>query len=365
METNERTERVDLAAVWGQFCGLLNEAGDVITRDGRPDDPLDRAEGFRMLTRLMRGALETYLEHSDPSHPDLVCTCHETIKIVAENPDNLYLGAALDGSREYRVWGTRGDARWISFNTFAGGGFGGGGAGTGTTLHEHQMAFGPDGAFEVILSGREHPGTTWLPIVPDTKSLTIRQTFARKGIDRPAEIHIEVLDGDAAPPPPLREETVARALLTTGHYIRAVAEMGASWADRSARNPNVWIDAQDDDTRAFKDPQITYHQAYFDLVPDEALVVEFTPPPCDYWMIALHNHWMETLDYTHHTITLNNHTAEVEPDGSVRCVIAPRDPGVPNWLDTAGHLRGLVGVRWVGDDVPDVLPTSRLVLLGD
>jgi hypothetical protein len=115
------------------------------------------------------------------------------------------------------------------------------------------------------------------------------------------------------------------------------------------------------ETDKFKDPQIKWHQAYFVLADDEALVVECMPPACDYWMIALHNHWMETLDYVRHQATLNCHSARVEPDGSVRFVISARDPGVPNWLDTAGHLRGTVGVRWVGADVVDVLPETRVV----
>ncbi len=69
-------------------------------------------------------------------------------------------------------------------------------------------------------------------------------------------------------------------------------------------------------------------QAYFELGDDEALVVEFIPPACDYWMVVLHNHWMETLDYGHHQATLNCDRA-VEPDGSVRIVIAHRDPASP------------------------------------
>lgn len=89
------------------------------------------------------------------------------------------------------------------------------------------------------------------------------------------------------------------------------------------------------------------------------------PPECDYWMIALHNHWMETLDYVHHQATLNCHSAVLETDGSARFVVARRDPGVPNWLDTAGHSRGTVGVRSVGPDVVDVLPSTRVVALAD
>ena len=95
-----------------------------------------------------------------------------------------------------------------------------------------------------------------------------------------------------------------------GHYVKIVAGIGAQWAVRQAQWPNVFTDeAEDDLTDKFKDPQIKWHQAYFDLADDEALVVEVTPPDCEYWMIALHNHWMETLDYVNHQATLNCHSA--------------------------------------------------------
>jgi hypothetical protein len=356
-------EEVVDGRAWSEFCRLLEQAGQAILADGNPTDPLDRAEGFRMLTRLLRGALESRLEFSDPRHPQLVCTCHETIKIVAENPDTLYLGAALDGRDDYRIWGTRGEARWISFNSYEGGGFGGGGAGVGTALHEKDLLIDESGCIEIVLSQKPHPGN-WLRLTPETKSIGIRQTFLDKRAGRPAQLHIERLGADALPPAPLDPEHLYRALTIAGHYVRGVAEIGASWARRQAAHPNVFADAQGEDTKAFADPQIRYQQAYFELAPEQALVVTFRPPACDYWMIALHNHWMETLDYRFHQITLNSHSAEIRDDGTVECVIAHRDPGVANWLDTAGHRRGIVGVRWVGDDVEEVVPATRVVELG-
>ena len=314
-----------------------------------------------MLTRLLRGALESKLEYGRPAQPSLVCTCHETIKIVGENPDNHYLGASLDGKYDYRIWGTRGDAKWISFNLFSGGGFGGWGPGTGATLHEEQMHIEPDGTFEVVISQREHAGN-WLRSEPETRSLAIRQTFLDKRNQRHAELHIERIGADGSPPAPLTAEELYLSLmrppvLRQGRRRdrRPVGDPPGAVAERVHRRG-----------RAARDRQV---QGPADQVAPGLLRPRRRrgarrgghAPECEYWMIALHNHWMETLDYVHHQTTLNCHTAVVEPDGSVRFVIAHRDPGVPNWLDTAGHRRGTVGVRWVGPDVVDVMPSTRVV----
>ena len=54
--------------------------------------------------------------------------------------------------------------------------------------------------------------------------------------------------------------------------------------------------------------------------------------------------------------------AEVDDDGVVRIVIAGEDVGHPNWLDTAGHARGALALRWVGArEVPE--PRTRVVKL--
>ncbi len=358
---DEVTQKVVDGTAWREFCDLLADAGEAVLAEGNPEDPLDRAEGFRMLTRLLRGALESKLEHGRATQPELVCTCHETIKIVGENPDNHYLGASLDGQYDYRIRGTRGEAKWISFNLFSGAGFGGDGPGTGATMHEEQMHIEPDGSFEVIISQREHPGN-WLRSEANTRSLAVRQTFLDKRSQRRAVMHIERIDHDGEREGPLTPDELYRSLIYAGFYVKGVAQIGAQWATRQSQWPNVFTDeAELPETDKFKDPQIRWHQAYFDLGDDEALFVEFSPPECEYWMIALHNHWMETLDYVHVQSTLNCHSAHLEPDGTARFVVAERDPGLPNWLDTAGHRRGTVGVRWVGPDVVDVLPSTRVV----
>ncbi|MDH5237814.1 MAG: hypothetical protein OEW85_09405, partial [Acidimicrobiia bacterium] len=71
---DEIVGKVRSGEAWREFCALLEQAGEVILADRHPDGALDRAEGFRMLTRLLRGALESNLEWADPDRPALICT---------------------------------------------------------------------------------------------------------------------------------------------------------------------------------------------------------------------------------------------------------------------------------------------------
>jgi hypothetical protein len=51
-------------------------------------------------------------------------------------------------------------------------------------------------------------------------------------------------------------------------------------------------------------------------------------------------------------------------DGSFRLVVAHEDPGVANWMDTAGHEHGTMCVRWVrADAYPE--PICRVVKVAD
>ena len=89
-----------------------------------------------------------------------------------------------------------------------------------------------------------------------------------------------------------------------------------------------------------------------------------TPPDCTYWNIQIDNWWMESFDYRFRQITVNKHSARLEPDGSVRIIAAARDPGFGNWLDTSGHNVGTALLRWAGAS-EHPLPVTRLVKLAD
>jgi hypothetical protein len=108
------------------------------------------------------------------------------------------------------------------------------------------------------------------------------------------------------------------------------------------------------------DPKIAYYHSYWRLAPDEGLIIEVTPPSCEFWNFQVNNHWMESLDYRYFPIHVNAHSAVYEKDGSVKIVVAHKDPGCPNWLTTAGHPCGTMLFRWVkADSHPQ--PKTRVV----
>ncbi|HRZ21736.1 MAG TPA: hypothetical protein P5184_08720, partial [Bacteroidales bacterium] len=94
------------------------------------------------------------------------------------------------------------------------------------------------------------------------------------------------------------------------------------------------------------DAGITYYHSHWRLAPDEALVIEVTPPECESWNFQLNNYWMESLDYRYFRICINKHSAVYRTDGSVQVVVSHSDPGMPNWIDTCGHLEGTMCWRW-------------------
>lgn len=364
MSEQDSERRVLDGTAWSEFCDALKRAGEVVLRPGSPMDAFDRAEGFRYLSRLARVALESYVEFADPLFPVLRRPAHETVKIGADNPDNHYQSAAIDGAHEYRISGTRGTVHYLGLGTYAGSyGTSGRRAQTGY-LDAREMKIEPDGSFELILSCREQPGRNWLRMEPDTSSLIVRQTFQDRANERIAELRIERI-GAAEKPAPLTPAFLDRGLQAAAAYVHGTASLFADWAEGFAKRRNE-LPRFDPAVAAAAhgDPNIVYYHGYFELAEGEALVVDFVPPRCEYWNFQLNNHWMESLEYRWHTIAVNHFAARPRPDGSVRLVVAARDPGVPNWLDTAGHRRGTMCLRWVGArEHPD--PRTRVVPLAE
>ncbi len=360
------SERIVTGQTWDEFCDTLKAAGAAINGLGAPMDPLTQAEGYRYLSRLTRAGLEAFLEHADPRAPELRRMVHETVKMGADNPDNHYFNATISGEHEYRLRGRRGTVCFLHFATQKGGYGQGGGLPPTGFLDSTEMEIDDDGAFEIAISRQERPGN-WLPMERDTGLLLVRQTFADREHETPAELHLERVlgPGEDPGPTPLSAERIDAGLTMASNLVAGASLLFAKWA-RDFREHTNELPRFDPETStaAGGDPNIAYYHSYWELGAGEALVIEATPPPCETWNFQLNNHWMESLDYRHHTIHVNKHTARYEPDGSVRVVVAAEDPGLPNWIDTAGHRHGTMCWRWIRAD-HHPRPRTRVVQLAE
>ena len=95
-------------SAWEQFCDRLKTLAPEVTRSDIPGGEQDRAEGVRHLTRLLSYALDVAVEFSDSDRPVFHPHPQLSYKWGGDNPDNLYLHAAVDGDKTYRIRGRRG-----------------------------------------------------------------------------------------------------------------------------------------------------------------------------------------------------------------------------------------------------------------
>lgn len=343
---DESARRILDGTAWSEFCDALKQAGNVVLEEGSPNSAFDRAEGFRYLSRLVRAGLEAGMEYADPLAPELVRICHETIKMGADNPDNFYQNAAISGKYDYRITGRRGTVHYLGLGTYEGS-YGS----TGTLepngyLDDSKLEVGAAGELEILLSASPKPGN-WLRMSERTRQVVIRQTFLDRAHERAAELHIERVDGRHAARP-VTPRTVDRGLRSAGTFVLGCSRLFSQWANDFQKRPNELprFDSQTADAVGGV-PHIVYYHGYWQLAPDQALLIEVTPPECDYWNFQLNNHWMESLDYRYYPVTVNKHSAAYRRDGSVRIVVAHADPGTGNWMDTCGHERGTMCLRWV------------------
>ncbi|MFP6640576.1 MAG: DUF1214 domain-containing protein [Myxococcota bacterium] len=347
---------------WTDFCQALERAGSVILEHSERD-PLERAEGLRYLSRMTRLGLERYVEYADPLAPVLYRPVHETQKYGVDNPDSYYEWAALRGDCEYLIRGHRGTVHYLGLGTYYGDYGREGRSGCGGYLEADELEIDADGRFEIRLSQNEQPGN-WLPMDPETSALIVRQNYLDRDNEEVAKLSIEVLDRQAAPPP-LDASDFAEALRSAGSHVMGTLEIFLQWGERWAQHPNE-LREHDVDVKqaAHGDPNIFFYMGYWTLEDDEALIVQADPPDCDYWNFELCNHWLESLDYRYQRVAINKHEAQYEEDGSFTLVIAQRDPGLPNWISTAGHRRGGMGLRWVKADAHPA-PRTRVVPLAE
>jgi hypothetical protein len=344
------------SAAWAHLLGKLERAAQIVQSDPASRNAADLASGMRhLLVLLAAGADEALRFDPDPILSVQRASTNDIITWGMECPDCIYTRAALRGGESYRLFGNRGTARYVGLQTMDG---------IVSTANElvDELEVDADGNFEVILSRDERDGN-WMRIEGDAPTLTVRHFFYDWDSEVQSSLRIERL-GDAverttAPASP--DVLVSRQLVALGDFVHDNLQFFLQFGGAAPANGFLpAIDRTAMGAAAENRPVI----GRWELGPDEALILEVEPPQGVYWSYSLGNPWWETIHYGRHQSSLNGHQAVVDSDGLVRVVLCGRDPGVANWLDTAGHSNGAMILRCVRTTTAPT-PGARVVALDD
>jgi len=363
---------------FNQLIRLLADVrDDYVLDEQRQFDELDVVEGFGYVFHLLSEGTELFLE-GDPERPRFSSIVTPARKFLGDNPDAIYHQALIRGDRAYRVTGKRDREVYISFTIHGRDPAGGINGPILADLNDTQFDVDVDGNFALVLSPDEREGN-WVKLDPDARVVIVRSYFleqhsAQTNADIHVQLHIEPVD-DPGPAPPLDDAMLAQRMLDTIAFVRATSvgmrvfgEPNPAPVPFVSNEPNsvgTPFSFRNSGIAAAGAVDIFYSSGTFDLGPDDALVMEGVMPDCVFANLVLWNPHMQMLEYRSRRASLNSRQMQLGADGSYRLVIAARDPGVANWLDTGGHRRGTMFWRFLLPKEDPVTPQCRVVAIDD
>jgi hypothetical protein len=355
---------------WDRFVdGLRALVPQILSKlpKSMQDDPQIRQEVAR-LTLESLAAMVIKAVSSDGDHPVFLPWGNITLNIGQPNADTTYRLAVITPGGMYRMRGIKGSVRIAKIAQFAERPDAvPGQAWIDTIGYDDLNALHADtlGRFDVILSP-ERPKSyqgDWWKLDPRTTTLMIRMVSDDWTKERDPTIAIERMDGPATRPRPSKAQMEAHL----NAIVKDTAEMVLLLVDhvpkvRSAGYVNklkVLEQVSGQLTGQF------YYDGDYDLNDGEALIVEAkVPEHCLYYSIILTNEVYETTDWYNNHSSLNDSQLHIDKDGVMRVVVSAKDPGVANWLDTAGYPRGAVQGRWT-ECTSQPIPTVKKVAFAD
>ncbi len=229
--------------------------------------------------------------------------------------------------------------------------------GTLTELTASDIGIGPGDEFSLLLGG-SGPEPNRVPLPEGSVMCSVREYYFDWQEAEPATWTIE-RDAGVPTATPSFDDQMEEALELTEQSLRY-------WADymhsARARQEDNAFGSKVDVPRGLRISQFLF--CFYDLGPDEALVVETRTPDARYWSFQLYGlEYFRPLDIGR-TTSLNHRQAAIGDDDRVHIVVAHQDPGVPNWVDTMGRGTGLLNYRhfW-GAPLPS--PRTRVVPIAD
>ena len=364
MDEHSETAKKTVAQAMETWIDAQRRSIDLLLGAQQPGHRVDWGEGARWVTRIASLAQEWAIEYADPLRPTIFKSQGPTRKLMVDNPDVDYYFASLDDRETYRLSGNRGQAAAIGFTI--GTDILRGAPGRTGTLGQYQLddfELAQNGDYEIVLAKEKRPGN-WMALPDGAAQISVRETFHDRTRERPALYSIERV-GAPLPPADWTPEVAAERIALAARWMLFIAHSCvAMWKGFSASVNRITggagkdhTDAQEDEVRTHSASDMAYMGGNWRVGPDQALRITIYPARggARYWGIVLVSPWMESYEYRQRHVCTNDQLAARNADGSWTVVIAHRDPGAPNWLDTGGRSEGYALIRWV---LPATLPPN-------
>ncbi len=343
-----------LIAAWQGFHAAQTEVLGWMTSEPRfHDQPQHRAKAYHTIMEALAMAYN-FAVAPRMLHPRVQVNTgwfSDYYTLGQNGPDLHYAVMFLDGAQTYRLTGAYDDCKLILFqliNHLSG-------HPDSRMIGDHDLEtlVSSDGSFDIILSADEQDGH-WIKLDRDCDRhfVLIRRFMAAPG-DMPATLKLERIsavpdthyDADE-----FDEAAMARRIDTATDFLRYLIR------DFNLNLFTTYVGVGGGvNNMAFLPGTVTsqvgssfsnYAMTGFDLAEDEALIITLDPLPDGvYWSFQLGDVWSRSLNYMYRQTSLNMEQVVMDGDGACRVVVAHRDPGIANWLDTTGHVQGTVVFR--------------------
>jgi hypothetical protein len=335
---------------WATYVDLLKAASEVELQLWEPQDEQLRAELYRQFAMNLSQGYFLYFQ-ADPFYPDWA-PFENSVFLAQPNPDAVYHYSAVNGQGTYRVSGNRGNVPVAGFATGKNMIGMANPPGPGFNNYDLDMLdIAEDGSFDVVFSSERPPGYqgNWLYLHPESRFLLLRQFSYDWGHEREVKVCIEYLDKQALRPR-MSVATIDQQLRELfGGYVKRLSQLcqGILANSRKSRPLHQMQLTTYPELGNGDDWPQAYYECVYDLAPDEALILETElPEQLVYWNVQVVDALWNQVELVHRQSSLNGHQAQVDSDGRFRAVLSVEDPGVANWLDSGGHLKGMLIGRW-------------------
>ena len=319
------------------FRGAVAEAEHLIRNPPFQITEQELAEGLDYLAGSIRSALQMAFDY-DLTHPVLINPTHQYSRQGLDNPDAVYFNAYLTADASYLLSGTRGTTADLSFQIMDGSYSDTGAPTTICAFDDRDLDIAADGSYE----WRFGPELG----LAKGATLIVREVYSDWNSEQRGTIRLQRLDTAGVPRGSL---DVAGVEKRYGVAAKMLVGRLRTWFAFPE-----WFTYKEP-VNTLTEPRVTpgglasqfSSLGHYDLSPDQAMVV--TVPACaaaPYQAIQIGSKWYVSTDYEHHQTSLTRAQSHVDEDGLIRYVVSERDPGLANWLETSGHERGVMMLRW-------------------